>query len=133
MKRTIFSVLLIGLFGLSSCNLNLRVPNKANKIYHVAEVLPEYPGGTKAMVDFIKENLPSHMLSTATRRRVVIRFVVNKSGRLSHFEPILTHNRKREKKLEKEVIKVLKKMPRWNPAIHESKKVRCYMTIPFTF
>lgn len=134
MKKISFSILLITLFGLSSCHINLGVFNKANKIHHITDVLPEYPGGTEAMMDFIQKNLaPPPLIPTGKKRKVIIRFVVEKDGQLSHFRPVAIRSKRSPKNLEKEAIKVLKKMPKWSPAMNKGKKVRCYMTMPFTF
>ncbi len=99
-----------------------------NKIYTSAEKMPEYPGGSEKMHKFIHNNLnfPKTHHEKRFKRRCVIGFIIEKDGSLSNphiqlgISPLL----------DTELLKVVNKMPRWKPAVHQGKKVRCLMSIP---
>ena len=61
--------------------------------------------------------------------RVLIRFVVEKDGRLTNFEVIETP----DPLLSDEALRVLKQMPQWIPAKNKGKDVRCRYSMPILF
>lgn len=98
-----------------------------NKIYITTEIQAEYPGGFKELISFIGNNLriPQELIRmNISCGRVLISVVVEKDGSLTDI------------KIEKgchhlydaEMIKVLTKTPKWQPAIHQKKTVRSKFT-----
>ncbi len=61
--------------------------------------------------------------------KVIIGFVVEKDGRLTNFKI----ERKLWPEFDKEALRVIRKMPRWKPALLNGKPVRCNYTIPINF
>jgi hypothetical protein len=97
------------------------------------EVEAAYPGGDKAWIQFLVQNLDAGI---AAKKRapvgaytVIIQFIVNKDGTISDFAPLTNHGYG----MEDEVIKVLKKSPNWKPAKQNGKTVRAYRKQPVTF
>ena len=102
-----------------------------SEVYGAVEVMPEYPGGTTAMFDFIQKNLkyPESAKDKGLEGRVFIGFVVEKDGSLSSFQVL----RGVSDDIDAEAVRVLKMMPKWKPGMNNGKPVRVQYTMPFKF
>ena len=100
-------------------------------VYRVVEHMPTYPGGFEAMYELFKKEMrhPEGVEIKPGNSRVIIRFIVEKDGRLTHFEVIHSP----DEKLSEEALRLMKLMPRWTPAKNKGKVVRCLFTIPVPF
>ena len=83
------------------------------EILQVSEIMPEFPGGQAAFIRFLSKNLrvPEDELQEGGRVRIVVRFVVGKEGELSNLVFLETKG----EAFEREVLRVMKKMPKWKP------------------
>lgn len=104
---------------------------KDTTVYRVVEVMPSYPGDMEAFYKFLGQQMhyPKEALENGIEGRVVVRFVVEEDGRLTHFEAISSPS----PLLSNEAIRVLRQMPRWNPAKRMGRNVRCQYNIPVMF
>lgn len=104
---------------------------KDTTVYRVVEVMPSYPGDMEAFYKFLAQQMhyPKEALENGIEGRVVVRFVVEEDGRLTHFEAISSPS----PLLSNEAIRVLRQMPRWNPAKRMGRNVRCQYNIPVMF
>ena len=100
-------------------------------VYRVVEHVPTYPGGFEAMYELFKKEMrhPEGVEIEPGNSRVIIRFIVEKDGRLTHFEIL----RSPDEKLSEEALRLMKLMPRWTPAKNKGKVVRSLFTIPIPF
>lgn len=91
---------------------------------------PEFPGGLQAWLNFLQRNLevPS-ALEAGEKKTVMIRFQVAADGTVTGFEVAKSGGRL----YDNEVIRVLKRMPRWKPAIQNNIPVARSFTQPVTF
>jgi protein TonB len=91
---------------------------------------PEFPGGKNAWMNFLSKYLtvPEEM-GYGEKRTVVVRFLVSEDGSITQFTVIQSGG----KAFDNEVIRVLKKMPKWNPAIQNGRNVAVPFTQPVTF
>ena len=94
------------------------------------EIQPSYPGGIDALKKFLERNLinpsetePSEMVA------VNIKFVVGYDGKLQNFIVVKDGG----DIFNKEVIRVLKKMPQWVPGKSNGQNVPVYFVIPIKF
>ena len=117
-------------------------------IYKVVENLPEFPGGTGELMTYLMKNLVYPQECNAVPgfgMRVIVRVVVEKDGSLSDIT-VLKHKDSNKETAENkaaldkareaarnEAVRVVKSMPKWTPAKHKGKAVRCYFTMPVTF
>jgi protein TonB len=94
------------------------------------EVLPSYPGGMDALRKFLEKNLqtPTDMENGQTVS-VRVKFVVDYTGKLKSFVTVLDGG----EAYNKEVIRVLKKMPDWVPGKTKGENVSVYYIIPVKF
>lgn len=91
---------------------------------------PEFPGGQAAWMNFLHRNLnaPSQ-LEPGEKKTVSIRFFVSVDGAITDFEVVQSAG----KAFDSEVIRVLKKMPKWKPAIQNGQPIARAFTQPVTF
>lgn len=101
------------------------------EILQYAEEMPEYPGGTQALMDYLKANIkyPAQVKDEGVQGTVYIAFVVFKDGTLGNFKI----RRGIHQDLDKEAMSVLKAMPKWKPGKQNGKAVNCQMTLPVKF
>lgn len=94
------------------------------------DVQPTYPGGINALKRFLERNLvnPSEM-EPGEMVAVNIRFVVGYDGKLQQFDIVKDGG----EQYNKEVIRVMKKMPQWVPGKANGENVAVYFTIPVKF
>lgn len=91
---------------------------------------PEFPGGQDAWLNFLRKNLyaPSE-LEPGETKTVAIRFDVSEEGVVTNFHVIKSAG----SVFDNEVIRVLRKMPKWKPAIQNGQPVARAFTQPVTF
>ncbi len=95
-----------------------------------AEIMPAYPGGMEKLRDFLARNLHSpESLDEGQTISVKIRFVVGYDGKLKGFEIVEDGG----SAFNREVIRVLKKMPDWIPGKTKGQNVSVYYTVPVKF
>jgi len=93
--------------------------------------LPDYPGGTNKMMDFISKNIkyPKDAVKKNVSAKVLLRFKVDCEGNIKN----ITIIQSAYPALDEEAIRVLKKMPRWNPGMNGSQPVSAMYTLPIHF
>ena len=101
------------------------------KVYDVVEQMPSFPGGMKAMMDYLARNIryPANAKNDLIEGRVILQFIVDKKGNLSDVKVA----RSVEPYLDAEAVRVVKSMPRWNPGMQNGKAVKVRYTLPVTF
>jgi len=102
-----------------------------NKIYVAVEQMPEFPGGTAAMMNFIAKNLkyPKEQLEAGFQGKVVVKFYVDTLGNVC--EPTIV--RGKDSALDREAIRLVKSFPRFSPGMLNGKKVNVWFTLPIVF
>lgn len=106
---------------------------KEDKIYYAGYVKeePSFPGGEGALRDFISKNLryPKFAKEKGIYGPVHVSFIVEKDGSLTDF--IVT--RSVDPSLDKEAIRVLQSMPKWNPGKRDGQfvTVKTGMSVSF--
>ena len=95
-----------------------------------ADIMPAFPGGMAALKKFLEKNLQSFEdMEQGSIVSVKVTFVVGFDGKLKGFEILEDGG----DKYNKEVIRVLKKMPEWIPGKANGENVSVYYTIPVKF
>lgn len=108
------------------------MPNPDEKgIYRCAEQMPQFPGGTPAMLRFIAKHLkyPDEQLKEAIQGRVVVKFYVDTLGRVC--DPKIL--RGKDSALDREALRVVRLFPNFTPGTIDGKKVNTYMAVPIVF
>lgn len=97
----------------------------------VAEQSPEFPGGTKALYEWISQNIKYPVLAEelGIEGVVIVSFVVERDGSITgaHIEESV------DKKLDTEALRVVESMPRWLPGKQNGTTVRVKKSVPVSF
>lgn len=106
-------------------------PVDEGKVYDVVEQMPSFPGGPAAMMEFISRSIvyPVSALKQELQGRVIVSFIVERDGRLSNAKVVKSV----APDLDKEALRIVKKMPRWIPGQQNGRKVKVKYTVPVTF
>ena len=90
-----------------------------------------FPGGEKAQAEFISKTMvyPASAKENGVEGKVVVSFVVKTDGTIGNIKI----KRMVDPDLEAEAIRIVKKMPKWNPAVKDGKAVESIVDFPFNF
>ncbi|HPR29261.1 MAG TPA: TonB family protein, partial [Chitinophagales bacterium] len=105
--------------------------SESDAIFITVEVMPQYPGGDKAMQEFIRKELryPAAAKDASIQGTVYVNFVVDATGEVGNIKLI----RGIGGGCDEEAMKMVSKMPRWKPGRQNGKNVPVSMTIPVQF
>ena len=106
--------------------INKTVPLEGDAV----DIMPSYPGGMDAFRKFLEKNLqtPGEM-ENGENVSVKVKFVVDYTGKLKSFITVQDGG----DAYNKEVVRVLKKMPDWIPGKTNGENVSVYYIIPVKF
>lgn len=94
------------------------------------DIMPSFPGGMEGLKRFLQKNLTNPRdMEEGEMVSVKMKFVVGYDGKLKGFETIQDGG----EDFNKEVLRVLKKMPEWEPGKSNGQNVSVYYTIPVKF
>ena len=89
--------------------------------------MPQFPGGHEGLASYMKDHLHYPALPKGIHKALYVQFTVNKDGYVENpivlqtdFPPFV----------EKEIMRVLKGLPKWKPARHDGKNVASYYDLP---
>jgi len=89
-----------------------------------------FPGGEEVWSNFLKRNLnPPSELKANEKKVVQVKFIVNEDGSIKEVEIVQSAG----PSFDKEVIRVLKRMPYWKPAVENGRRVDTVITKSITF
>lgn len=95
-----------------------------------AEIMPEFPGGEQALIKFILRNIHQpNDLQPGEKIKVLASLVVSKTGAIENVKIIGSGRAD----LDKEVLRVINKMPLWKPGMQNGQPVSVYFNLPVTF
>lgn len=99
--------------------------------FRVVENMPEFPGGQGALLRFIAENTqyPELAKDNNIQGRVFVEFIVDSKGFVKSAKVI----RGVDFSLDKEALRVINSLPRWEPGTQRGKPVNVAFTIPISF
>ena len=102
------------------------------EIFVTAEEMPTFQGGDLSKFrNWVQSNVkyPQIALENGIQGNVVIKFVVEKDGKLSNIQVLQTP----DKTLADAAVQVLQKSPKWKPGKQRNKPVRVTYTLPVSF
>lgn len=107
-------------------------PPLENDTLDTAEVMPEFPGGQKALMKFISQKIeyPPIVQGYMVHGRAIVQFIVNKDGDIVLPKIV----RSIDPLLDEEALRVVGLMPKWKPGeLADGTKVAVKYTIPVLF
>jgi len=105
------------------------ISSEQEKTDIMVEQMPEYPGGKKALMEYITQNVKYPIHAKGKEGRVVCSCVLNTEGKVT--EVIVVKSVDPE--LDKEARRVVENMPDWIPGKQNGKNISMKMTIPILF
>ena len=111
---------------------NMQTKQSDIKSSDKVEVMPEFKGGNKAMMEFLMMNMkyPESAVKAKQQGKAVVGFVVKKDGTVSdvYIEKSTGYD-----VLDNEAMRVVKSMPAWEPGKQKGKPVDVKYFVPITF
>ena len=107
------------------------ITEEPEKPFIIVEQMPQFPGGEKEMMKFIKNNLryPATAIEMGIFGTVTVNFVVGRDGRINNIKII----RGIGGGCDEEAVRILEKMPPWSPGKQGGMAVLVSYTVPFKF
>ncbi len=104
---------------------------KEEEIFVAVEQQAEFPGGQAALMKWLSTNVryPESAQQNDVQGRVIVKFVVEKDGSIG----AATILKGVDKDLDREALRVVKKMPKWQPGKNNGVAVRSYFNLPVVF
>ncbi len=102
-----------------------------NKVFEVVEQMPSFPGGDAALMQYLSSHVkyPVVAQENGVQGRVIVSFVVERDGSITDVRTA----RSVDPSLDKEAMRVVKSMPRWNPGKQNGQAVRVKFNVPVMF
>ena len=102
-----------------------------DEIFVVVEEVPEFPGGIRALYQYINSNVryPVVAQENGIQGRVYVKFVVDENGNVDGAEVL----RPVDASLDKEALRVINSLPRFKPGKQRGKPVKVYYNAQITF
>lgn len=98
-------------------------------VYTIVDITPKFPEGSDAMYKFIYSKFNYEKLAEIdVQGMIYIEFVVEKDGNLTDIKI----TRSLDSSCDKEAIRILRLMPKWEPGKLRNKNVRTKIKIPIT-
>lgn len=97
----------------------------------IVETMPQFPGGEKKMMEFIRYNLkyPNQAFLNNIQGTVIVNFVIDREGIISRAKVMSSPH----PILSAEALRVISLMPDWTPGMQDGKPVTVSYTIPIKF
>ena len=111
---------------------NMQTKQSDIKTADKVEVMPEFKGGNKAMMEFLMMNMkyPESAVKAKQQGKAVVEFVVKKDGTVSDVYIVKSTG---YDVLDNEAMRVVKSMPAWEPGKQKGKPVDVKYFVPITF
>ncbi|UUV22304.1 energy transducer TonB [Paenimyroides aestuarii] len=126
-------IVLLVLTTLLTFTTRVTAQNKTLKdtVVSRADIKPSFMGGNKELFDYIDKNLehPKNAKTSDIKGRVDVSFIVEKDGRLTNIQIERSLSRSHNRKAKK----LVRKMPRWKPALLGGQPVRFRFRLPVVF
>lgn len=104
-----------------------------NKIFDKVEIEASFPGGDSKWRQYLERNANGQVATDNGAPEgtytTVVQFVVDKEGNISDVRALTNHGYG----MEEEAIRVIKKGPKWSPAVQNGRQVKAYRKQPITF
>ena len=106
-------------------------PSADKNVYTVVEVMPSFPGGQAAMINYLVQNIkyPEEAKKKGVMGTVFITFIVETDGSVSNVKVL----RGIGSGCDEEGVRVVSAMPNWTPGKEKDVPVRCQFNLPIKF
>ncbi|MEM7109306.1 MAG: hypothetical protein AAF519_13865 [Bacteroidota bacterium] len=105
---------------------------ETDEIFQIVEIPPEFKGGEKKFIKFLKKNSKFHVTTQRSKGLTVyFEFIINKQGEAEQIKFL----KKTPSNVQDEITRLLDLMPPWTPGMQKGSpvKVRLVKTLTFIF
>ena len=101
------------------------------EVCRAVEQMPRFPGGEQALMKYLSThiNYPTMAMENNVQGRVVVQFVVTKTGKIGEVKVV----RSVDRDLDKEAVRVCKTLPDFIPGKMNGQAVNVWYTLPVSF
>ena len=101
------------------------------EVFVAGKLVPQFPGGDAELMKFLSKNIkyPTMAMENNIQGRVVVQFVVTKTGAIGEVKVI----RSVDRDLDREAIRVCKSLPNFIPGKMNGQAVNVWYTLPVNF
>jgi protein TonB len=107
--------------------------DEEDKVFTKVENEAQFPGGQPAWIRYLTKNLnanaPVDNGAPPGTYQVIVKFIVSKDGSISDVNAETKHGFG----MEDEAVKIIKRGPKWTPALQNGRNVNAYRRQPITF
>ena len=105
--------------------------DNSKRIYEVVDEMPEFPGGSLALANYLYNHVKYPPLAEQNRiqGRVTCEFVIANDGKVTNVEV----SQSSDPLLDAEAKRVISSMPKWIPGRHHGERVNTKYSVPVTF
>lgn len=120
---------LLCLFAFLAIHLQAQVNGHATIAHPLQIVKPQFPG---CLDSFIRHHsrYPETAREDNIQGRVTVSFMVTETGDITDIQYIRSSD---NKSLDREALRIIRKMPRWQPGHYKKRPIRMVYILPFTF
>lgn len=99
--------------------------------YYDMDIMPEFPGGEKALFQFLSKNItyPEKSKRRGVEGLVYVNFTIEKDGSISNINVLQGVN----DEIDAEAVLVVSMMPKWSPAKYDGEHVSVSYNLPLKF
>ena len=100
-------------------------------VFTAVEQMPQFPGGEAELMKYLSKNInyPTMAMENNIQGRVVVQFVVTKTGSIGEVKVV----RSVDRDLDREAIRVCKSLPKFTPGKMNGQAVNVWYTLPVNF
>ena len=122
---------LIMLLAFVSVNAYSQSDDADNDVYNMVDQSAKFQDGYNSIIKFVQENIkfPAEAKENNVHGKLMLSVVVEKDGSLSN----ITVKKGLGYGLDEEIVRIIKMMPKWQPAQHKGQTVRQTQTIVIPF
>ena len=101
------------------------------EVFRAVEQMPRFPGGEAELMKYLSShiNYPTMAMENNVQGRVVVQFVVTKTGKIGEVKVV----RSVDRDLDKEAVRVCKTLPDFIPGKMNGQAVNVWYTLPVSF
>ena len=102
----------------------------SSKVFQTVEDMPEYPGGERALMEYIASiDYPKEAQNNRIEGTVYVEFIIDKGGDVTHVEPA----RGTGTMLDSVAVAHIKGMNDWEPGYQKGDPVKVQYVVPIRF
>jgi protein TonB len=111
--------------------IHVTQPPKEVQTVSVAEIMPEFPGGEQALLNYIRSKLryPDYDNEAGIQGKAVVGFVIDENGKVTDVKIMKSVSRG----IDRESMRVISSLPDFKPGMQSGRKVRVRYVVPLDF